>query len=228
VNYFADSFGTALGLIRDLDADMLQVVWVSVYTTTIAVSMAALAGIPLGVVVGVRSFYGKRVVVTLLNTLMALPTVVIGLLVYGMLSRQGPLGEWGLLFTPAAIIIGQTILAIPIVANFTMAAINGADQRIVPTVLTLGGGRWQAFWQLLLEVRFGVMAAVIAGFGRVIAEVGVAMMLGGNIRAYTRTMTTAIALDTSMGEFSFALALGIILMTVALLVNLLLNLLQQR
>ena len=124
MGFFADSFGSALGLIRDLDPDMLQVVWVSIYTTTIAVSTASLIGIPMGVGVGVGRFFGRRVVIILLNTLMAMPTVVIGLLVYGMLSRQGALGEWGLLFTPAAIIIGQTVLAVPIIANFTMAAIN--------------------------------------------------------------------------------------------------------
>ena len=228
MEFFAESFSTALALILNLDTDMLRVVWVSLYTTTIAILIASLIGIPIGAAVGVGQFFGRRVVITLLNTLMAMPTVVIGLLIYGMLSRQGPLGSWGLLFTPAAIIAGQTVLAIPIVANYTLSAINGADKRIVPTVKTLGGGRRQAFWQLLLEVRFGVMAAVIAGFGRVIAEVGVAMMLGGNIRAYTRTMTTAIALDTSMGAFSFALALGMVLMTVALLINLFLNILQQR
>ncbi len=228
MDFFADSFRTALTLILSLDAEMLSIAWVSLYTSATAILIASIIGIPMGAVIGAGNFRGRRVVITLLNTLMALPTVVIGLLVYGMLSRQGPLGFFGLLFTPAAIIAGQTVLAVPIVANFTLAAIEGADKRIIPTALTIGAGRLQAFWQLLLEVRFGVMAAVIAGFGRVIAEVGVAMMLGGNIRGYTRTMTTAIALDTSMGAFSFALALGMILMTVALLVNLFLNLLQQR
>ncbi|HEY7745535.1 MAG TPA: ABC transporter permease, partial [Desulfuromonadales bacterium] len=160
--------------------------------------------------------------------LMALPTVVVGLVLYGFLSRQGPLGVWGFLFTPVAMIIGQIVLSVPIVANYTVAAVAGADPRIMNTALTLGAGRLRAAWQLLLEVRFGVMAAVVAGFGRVIAEVGVAMMLGGNIRGYTRTMTTAIALETSKGEFAFGLALGLVLMTVALFVNLFLNLLQQR
>jgi tungstate transport system permease protein len=154
--------------------------------------------------------------------------VVIGLVLYGLLSRQGPLGAWGLLFTPAAMIVGQTVLAAPIVANYTLAAVAGADPRIMTTALTLGAGRFRAVWQLLLEIRFGIIAAVVAGFGRVIAEVGVAMMLGGNIRGYTRTMTTAIALETSKGEFAFGLALGIVLMAVALVVNLFLNLLQQR
>jgi tungstate transport system permease protein len=125
-------------------------------------------------------------------------------------------------------IIGQTVLATPIVANLVLAAVTGADKRIIDTALTLGASRLQAAMQLLREIRFGVMAAVIAGFGRVIAEVGVAMMLGGNIRNSTRTMTTAIALETSKGEFAFGLALGILLLSIALLVNLFLNVLQQR
>jgi tungstate transport system permease protein len=125
-------------------------------------------------------------------------------------------------------IAGQVVLAIPIVANYTLAAVAGADPRILPTALTLGAGRLRGALQLLLEVRFGMMAAIVAGFGRVIAEVGVAMMLGGNIRGTTRTMTTAIALETSKGEFAFGLALGIVLMSVALIINLFLNLLQQR
>jgi tungstate transport system permease protein len=120
------------------------------------------------------------------------------------------------------------VLAVPIVANYTLAAVAGADQRILPTAITLGAGRLRGAWQVLLEVRFGVMAAIVAGFGRVISEVGVAMMLGGNIRGSTRTMTTAIALETSKGEFAFGLALGIVLMSVALIINLFLNLMQQR
>jgi tungstate transport system permease protein len=159
---------------------------------------------------------------------MALPTVVVGLLLFGLLSRQGPLGSWGLLFTPVAMILGQLVLATPIVANLVLAAVAGADKRILPTLITLGASPFQASIQLLKELRFGIMAAIIAGFGRVIAEVGVAMMLGGNIRGLTRTMTTAIALETSKGEFAFGLALGIILLAVALLVNLGLNFLQQR
>jgi tungstate transport system permease protein len=159
---------------------------------------------------------------------MALPTVVVGLLLFGLFSRQGPLGPLGLLFTPWAMIAGQTVLATPIVANLVLAAVTGADNRIIDTALTLGATRLQASIQMLREIRFGVMAAIIAGFGRVIAEVGVAMMLGGNIRNSTRTMTTAIALETSKGEFAFGLALGIILLSVALIMNLFLNILQQR
>jgi len=228
LDFLTESLRAALSLILALDPEVVGAVWTSLYTSMAGILLAALVGIPLGTLIGVGHFTGRRAVLTLLNTLMALPTVVVGLVIYGFLSRQGPLGAWGLLFTPMAMIVGQTVLAAPIVANYTVAAVTGADPRIINTALTLGAGRLRAAWQLLLEVRFGVIAAVVAGFGRVIAEVGVAMMLGGNIRGYTRTMTTAIALETSKGEFAFGLALGLVLMTVALVVNLFLNLLQQR
>jgi len=203
-------------------------VWTSLYTSSCAILIAALIGVPIGLWLGLSRFRGRQLLVTLLNTLMALPTVVVGLLLFGLFSRQGPLGPLGLLFTPMAMIAGQVVLATPIVANLVLAAVTGSDNRIINTALTLGASQFQAALQLLREIRFGVMAAVIAGFGRVVAEVGVAMMLGGNIRNSTRTMTTAIALETSKGEFAFGLALGIVLMSVALLVNLGLNLLQQR
>jgi tungstate transport system permease protein len=228
LDFLYESLSAALSLILGMDPEVLGAVWTSLYTSATAIMLAALVGIPAGTLLGLGRFAGRRMTLTLLNTSMALPTVVVGLVIYGFLSRQGPLGEWGLLFTPMAMIIGQTVLAVPIVANYTVAAVTGADSRIMSTALTLGAGYLRAARQLLYEVRFGVMAAVVAGFGRVIAEVGVAMMLGGNIRGYTRTMTTAIALETSKGEFAFGLALGLVLMTVALIVNLFLNLLQQR
>jgi tungstate transport system permease protein len=228
LDFLGESLQAALALILHLDVEVVGAVWTSLYTSLAAILLAALVGIPAGTLLGLGRFAGRRAALTVLNTLMALPTVVVGLVIYGFLSRQGPLGPLGLLFTPVAMIIGQTVLAAPIVANYTVAAVAGADPRIMTTALTLGAGRLRAASQLLLEVRFGVMAAVVAGFGRVIAEVGVAMMLGGNIRGYTRTMTTAIALETSKGEFAFGLALGLVLMTVALIVNLFLNLLQQR
>ena len=203
-------------------------VWTSLYTSSCSIVIASLIGVPTGLWLGLNRFHGRKLVITLLNTLMALPTVVVGLLLFGLLSRQGPLGPLGLLFTPMAMIAGQTVLAAPIVANLVLAAVTGADRRIINTALTLGANRLQAATKLLREIRFGVMAAIIAGFGRVIAEVGVAMMLGGNIRNSTRTMTTAIALETSKGEFAFGLALGMILLSVALIVNLFLNSLQQR
>jgi len=228
MGFLLESLSAAVALIVALDPEVVHAVWTSLYTSGCAIVLAAVVGIPAGTLLGLGRFAGRRVALTVLNTLMALPTVVVGLVVYGLLSRQGPLGTWGLLFTPAAMIIGQTVLSAPIVANYTVAAVAGADPRILPTALTLGAGRLRGAWQLLLEVRFGVMAAIVAGFGRVIAEVGVAMMLGGNIRGYTRTMTTAIALETSKGEFAFGLALGIVLLAVALIINLFLNLLQHK
>ena len=228
MGYLGDSLLTAFELILNFDREIRMTAWVSLYTSSCAIVIAALIGVPIGLWLGLNRFHGRQLLLALLNTLMALPTVVVGLLLFGLLSRQGPLGPLGLLFTPFAMIIGQTVLATPIVANLVLAAVTGADQRIIDTALTLGASRLQAAIQLLREIRFGVMAAVIAGFGRVIAEVGVAMMLGGNIRNSTRTMTTAIALETSKGEFAFGLALGVLLLSIALLVNLFLNVLQQR
>jgi tungstate transport system permease protein len=228
VDFYSESLHTALQLITSRDPDVVSAVSVSIIVSLWSTLFASLAGVPAGVAVAVTEFRAKRAVVTLLNTLMALPTVVVGLFVYSLISRQGPLGGFGILFTPWAMVVGQTLLAIPIVANLTMSAIKGADPRIVPTALTLGAGPFESIRRLVVEMRFGIMAAIIAAFGRVIAEVGVAMMLGGNIRGHTRTMTTAIAMETGKGEFALGLALGLILMTVALVVNMALNALQQR
>lgn len=228
MDFLLDSLIQALQLIFSYDPEVYMTIWTSLYVSSIAIILGSLFGIPAGLIIGTCQFPGKRMVITLLNTLMALPTVVVGLICYGFFSRMGPLGSWGLLFTPWAMVVGQVILATPIIANYTLGALSAADGRIVPTAKTLGASSLQSSLLLLQEIRFGAMAAVIAGFGRVIAEVGVAMMLGGNIRGFTRTMTTAIALETSKGEFAFGLALGLFLMTVALLVNLFLNLLQQR
>ena len=228
MSYLLESLQTALELIFHFDPEVRMAVWTSLYTSGCATVMAGFMGIPIGLALGMSRFRGRRLAITLLNTLMALPTVVVGLLLFGLFSRQGPLGPLGLLFTPMAMIAGQTVLATPIVANLVLAAVTGADNRIINTALTLGASYLQAARQLLREIRFGVMAAVIAGFGRVVAEVGVAMMLGGNIRNSTRTMTTAIALETSKGDFAFGMALGLILLGVALLVNMALNILQQR
>lgn len=227
MHFIGEIFRTSITLILSLDRDVYAAVWTSVSVASWSILLAASIGVPLGLAIGIGDFPLKRAVVTLLNTLMAVPTVVIGLVVYGVISRQGPLGNFGLLFTTRAIILGQTVLAVPIVITYTLGAVKGADFRILPTALTLGATRVQSVVQLTREVRFGIMAAVIAGFGRVISEVGVAMMLGGNIQGFTRTMTTAIALETSKGEFAFGLALGMILMGVALVINLVLNFVQQ-
>lgn len=228
MGFIGESFATALSLILSLDGEVFNAVATSVRVALWATLLASLAGVPAGIVIAVGKFPGRRLAIMLLNTLMALPTVVVGLIFYGILSHQGPLGRFELLFTPTAMIIGGTVLAIPIVANYTLSTVAGADSRILTTAMTLGAGPLQGLSRLILEERFGIIASVIAGFGRVIAEVGVAMMLGGNIQGYTRTMTTAIALETEKGEFGFGLALGIILMSVALFVNMFLNILQQK
>jgi tungstate transport system permease protein len=228
LDYLLESIRAAIELIFTFDQDIQKIVWTSLYTSFCAISLSAILAVPIGVALGLMQFRGRRIVVTLLNTLMALPTVVVGLVLFGVFSRQGPMGSFGLLFTPVAMIVGQMVLATPIISNYVLAAVEGSDSRIINTALTLGATPLQANIQLIKEIRFGVMAAIIAGFGRVIGEVGVAMMLGGNIRNSTRTMTTAIALETSKGEFAFGLALGIVLLSVALFVNMFLNLLQQR
>jgi tungstate transport system permease protein len=227
MGFIGESLRTAFSLIFSADREVFAAVWTSVSVASWSVLLAAALGVPLGIGVAIGQFRLKRAVLVVLNSLMAMPTVVVGLLVYGLISRQGPLGAWGLLFSPKAMVIGQAVLATPIVANYTLSAVKGADYRIVPTALTLGAGSVQSAIQLTREVRFGIMAAIIAGFGRVISEVGAAMMLGGNIRGYTRTMTTAIALETSKGEFGFGLALGIILMGVSFFINVLLTFLQE-
>lgn len=228
MNFLFDSARVAVSLLFSMDPDVLHAVRTSLVVSTCAILFASLFGIPLGVAIGIFEFRVKRSAVTLLNSFVAIPTVVIGLLMYGLLSRQGPLGFLGLLFTPAAIVIGGTVLCTPIVAHYSMVASRGADRRIVPTAMTLGAGPGRVAMKFVSEIRFGILAAVIAGFGRVVSEVGIAMMLGGNIRGYTRTMTTTVALETGKGEFAQGLALGAILMGVALGVNIFLALLQQR
>ena len=165
---------------------------------------------------------------TILNTLLALPTVVIGLFVYSFIARRGIFGSLELLYTQKAIIIGQTLLVLPIVATFTIAAINRIDPRYRKTAMTLGATQIQTAVVLFREARFGIIAAVIAAYGRVIAEVGISMMLGGNAKGFTRTMTTAMALEYDKGEFTLAIALGIILLTVSFGINLLFHSLQGR
>jgi tungstate transport system permease protein len=227
VGSITESLRTAIALILSGDRDVVSAVATSLDVALWSVLFASAVGVPIGIAVALGKFPMKRTVRVILNSLMAMPTVVIGLLAYGLLSRQGPLGFLGLLFTPRAMIFGQAILATPIVANYTLSAMQGADERILPTALTLGASSMQSMLQLAREVRFGIMASIIAGFGRVISEVGVAMMLGGNVRFYTRTMTTAIALETSKGEFAFGLALGVILMAVSLTINIFLTVAQE-
>ncbi len=228
MNFFADGIKQAWELIFRLDPEVMQTVWISLRVSLTATAGAVIVGVPIGFMVGTGEFRGQRICITILNTLQALPTVVIGLLLYGLFSRQGPMGDWGLLFTTRAMMAGQCILATPIIAALTTSAVKSVDPRARETAVTLGAGRVQVSITVLREARFALVAAVIAGFGRVITEVGCAMMIGGNIRGLTRNMTTAIALETSKGAFGYALALGLILLTVAFSINILFQHLQQR
>ena len=227
MDYFATAIAAAFRLIVSFDAEVYYVVWTSLRVATAACALAALVGIPLGLTIALRRFRGREAVLLVLNTLMALPTVVVGLFLYALLGRRGPLGALGLLYTPAGIVLGEFVLALPIVTNLTVSAVKGLDPRLVLTCRSLGASARQQAWTILREGRFAVMAAVVAGFGRVIGEVGVAMMIGGNIQGFTRTMTTAIALETSKGEFEMGLALGILLLLVALAANAALRRLQR-
>jgi tungstate transport system permease protein len=228
MDFFIDSLYSAFLLVVSLDPEMVNIVQVSLKVSTTSTVIASLMGVPIGFFVAFESFPGKRIVITCLNTLLALPTVVIGLFVYGFISRRGLLGPLDLLYTQKAMVIGQTILILPIVATFTIAAISRIDERYRKTAMTLGANRWQTAVAVFREARFGIIAAVIAAFGRVISEVGISMMLGGNARGFTRTMTTAMALEYDKGQFTLAVALGIILLGLSFGINLLFHFFQGR
>ncbi|MFQ5664798.1 MAG: ABC transporter permease [Candidatus Binatia bacterium] len=216
---FGEAFASALRLLLTLDPQVLSAAGVSLRVSMLAIAVATVAGVPVGFWVAVREFRGRRLVELCLRTSTALPTVVVGLLAYTLLSRRGLLGPLGLLYTPSAMVFGEIILVTPLMAALSMAVISGADPRIEETALTLGASRFAAACTVLVEMRRGVVAAVGTGFGRLISELGVALMAGGNIAGSTRTMTTAIALETSKGEFAFGFALGLILLATALAVN---------
>ncbi len=224
--YFTEALGKAGHLILSRDPELFGVALASLKISLSAALIAALPAVPLGLLIGLRRFAGRRALLGMLNTLMALPTVIVGLLLYGLLNRQGLLGHYGLLYTPLAIVLGQALLVAPIICNLSVSAVSGADHRLELTCQTLGASFVQQSLVWMREIRYALMAALVMGFGRAIGEVGVAMMLGGNIAGYTRTMTTAIALETSKGEFEFALALGALLLLVAFVVNLVLQFFQ--
>ncbi|CAG9167272.1 ABC transporter permease [Cupriavidus pampae] len=216
----------AFALLFSGDAALWQIIWVSVKTSTVALLIATPVAILIGYAIAAHKFRGKRIVIWLTQASLSLPTVMIGLLLYLLLSRQGPLGSLQWLFTQSGVVFGQALIATPVLVAFTLAAVQAADVRIAETAITLGASRWRTMFTVLHEVRFGVMAAIINGFGRVIAEVGSAIMVGGNIEGQTRTITTAIALETSKGEFAQGIALGIVLLAIALIINALLMVLQ--
>jgi len=214
-----DALAAAVRLLVTLDPHVLAAAVVSLRVSLLATVAATLLGVPVGFVVAARDFAFRRTLDVWLKTLTALPTVVVGLITYALLSRRGLLGPLGLLYSQSAMVLGETILVTPLMAALTVAVLSGADPRLEETALTLGASRRAASLTVLVEMRRGLLAAVVTGFGRLISELGVALMVGGNIADSTRTMTTAIALETSKGEFALGFALGLILLGVALSVN---------
>ncbi len=226
MNGISNAFAQALRLLITGEGDVWGIVARSFFVSGVSVGVGCVVGIPVGVAVALHRFPGRRLLASLLNLGMALPPVVVGLLVYLLLSRSGPLGFLRLLYTPSAMIVAQAILATPVVAALTFSAVAGLDPAVRLTALSLGATRRRATATMLAEAKMGIGAAVLAGFGAVISEVGAVMMVGGNIAHYTRVMTTAIMLETGKGDFQLAVALGIILLLAALLVNLLFSYLQ--
>lgn len=222
----SEAIRQAFSMLAQGDAELWQIIWVSLKTSLISLALASVPAVFGGYLVASTAFRGRRIVIWLIQAALSLPTVLLGLLLYLLLSRQGALGPLHWLFEQSAIIAGQTLIALPVLIAFTLSAVQAADFRIAETAITLGASRLRVMLTVLFEVRFGVMAALIYGFGRVLSEVGCAMMVGGNIAGETRTITTAIALETSKGEFAQGIALGVVLITLALLLNAALMLLQ--
>lgn len=213
----------AVNLIVTLDPDVMQIAALSLYISLSATVIAALISIPVGGFIHFHEFYGKRALIVVIQTLYSIPTVVVGLVLYLLISRSGPLGFLGLLFTPEGMILGQTVLIMPIIVGLVISALSGVDKSISDTLVALGATGFQKILEIVKEARYAILSAVVLGFGRAIAEVGVAMMIGGNIRGFTRVLTTAITLETGMGEFGLSIALGIILLIIALIVVVTLN-----
>lgn len=225
---FLDGFQSAFNLLVSLDPDVLAITWRTIHVSTVATFISVLIGIPIGTVLALTRFQGRGLLVSLVNFGMGLPPVVVGLATWLMLTRYGPLGMLGLLYTPSAMILAQAIIASPIVAGFSLAAIQSVNPKLLLQIQSLGTTRFQYLILLLWEARLGILSAIIAGFGGVISEVGASMMVGGNIRGYTRVLTTATVLEVSKGKFELATALSIILLILTFIIVSLLSYLQQR
>lgn len=228
MDYLWQGLTKAFELLMSGDAQTFSAIWVTIRVSTLSIAGSLFLGIPLGFLLGYRNFPGKRGVRLIVDTLLSFPTVVIGLLVYAMVSRQGPLGDFGLLFTLPGIAIGQILLGLPIIIALTASAVEHIDERLRHTLLTLGAYRRQVMLSTLWEARFAILAAAVTAYGRIVSEVGISMMVGGNIKWHTRTITTAIALETNKGQFGMGIALGLVLLSIAFAVNLLLHFLRRK
>jgi tungstate transport system permease protein len=228
MNFIIEGFFQAIHLLLQGNPETYSAIWATVKVSSYSIGTSLLLGIPLGFCLGYFEFSGKKALRTIVDTLMALPTVFIGLLVYAFLTQRGPLGNWGLLFSLPGIAIGQTILALPIVVGLSATAVESMDQKLHITILSMGASRRQLFVTSLWEARHGLLAGAIAAYGRVMTEVGISMMVGGNIKWHTRTITTAIALETNKGQFGLGVALGLVLLAIAFCVNVSVSFLRRR
>ncbi len=215
----SQSLGLALGLVSRFDATLLAIAGLSLKVSGIAVAVASLLALPFGAWLALARFPGRQLIIAVLNGMMGLPPVVVGLVVYLLLSRAGPLGALGILFTPGAMVVAQALLILPIIAALARQVIEDAWSEYREQLLSLNASRWQCIGALLWDLRFTLLTAVLAGFGRAIAEVGAVMIVGGNIDGVTRVMTTAIALETSKGDLPLALALGLVLIALVIAIN---------
>ncbi|MFH2011921.1 MAG: ABC transporter permease [Pseudomonadota bacterium] len=228
MNFLLEGFLQAFHLLLSGNAETYSAVWATLKVSSYSIISSLLIGIPIGFCLGYFDFKWKTQFRTIIDTLMALPTVLIGLLVYAFLTHRGPLGDLNLLFSLPGIAIGQTILALPIVIGLTATAVESMEQKLRITIISMGANRRQLFLSTLWETRHGILAGAIAAYGRVMTEVGISMIVGGNIKWYTRTITTAIALETNKGQFGMGVALGLVLLTIAFCVNVSVSFLRRR
>ena len=228
MNLFTDGFNEAIDLLMSGNESVYSAISTTVTVSSWSLLISLMIGLPLGFALGYYQFPGKTVVRTIVDTFLALPTVVIGLIAYTMLSQAGPFGEYNLLFSQQAIIIGQIVLGLPIIIALTATQVEAVDKRLYTSLKGLGAHPHQILVATLVEARFGLMTAAMTAYGRIITEIGISMMVGGNIKYHTRTVTTAIALETGKGEFVTGIALGLVLFVVALMVNIALSMLKRK
>lgn len=228
MDFILEGFLQALRLIINLDPETMSAVIATVQTSSISIFVALALGLPLGFGLGYFNFFLKKPCKIFVDTLLAIPTVVIGLFIYALVSRRGPFGEYGLLFTLPGIIIGQSLLALPIIISLSSSAIEDIDKKLSLTLKSFGLTSFQMIKSTIYELRYTLLASVIVAYSRVISEIGLAMMIGGNIKWHTRTITTAVSLESSKGEFAMGVALGLILIAMALLINIALYLLRDK
>ncbi len=219
MGYIGEGVAQAFGLIFSADAETFSAIATTLQTSSISIGISLLLGLPAGFCLGYFNFRGKRTIRAVVDTLLGLPTVVVGLIAYALVSRQGPLGEYGLLFSIPGIALAQTLLVLPIVISLSATAIESLENNTLLNIRTLGARGPQLAKACIVEARYGIMAAAVTAYGRAISEVGISMMIGGNIKWHTRTITTAIALETGKGQFAMGIALGVVLLTIGFSIN---------